>query len=257
MTDLTIKKYDIVRTISPNDQMVDGNEDHYFAAGQSALDCINIALQAAQKPASDVRRILDLPCGHGRVLRYLRVAFPKAEITACDLIRDGVDFCASTFGAVPVYSHEDPAKIPLEHKAFDLIWVGSLFTHFDVDLWSRFLSIFCSSLRPGGLLIFSTHGYEVYRRIVMGRLNYGISSHEKTLILNNYGRDGFGYAGYPDFNSGYGLSLSSPLWVLTQVAKLGELRVVHFSEKAWDNHHDCFSCVRDPDLPHRQELVST
>ena len=62
---------------------------------------------------ADVKRILDLPCGHGRVLRYLSAAFPEAEITACDIMREGVDFCASTFGAIPVYSQDDPQQIPL------------------------------------------------------------------------------------------------------------------------------------------------
>ena len=43
----------------------------------------------------EVARLLDLPCGHGRVMRYLRAAFPRAEITGCDLLRDGVDHCAA------------------------------------------------------------------------------------------------------------------------------------------------------------------
>jgi SAM-dependent methyltransferase len=254
MANLAIRKSGIIRTISSNDQMFFGNEDHYFGVGQSALDCINISLQATQKPTSDIKRILDLPCGHGRVLRYLKAAFPEAEITACDLMHDGVDFCASTFGAIPVYSHDDPTKIPLERNAFDLIWVGSLFTHFDADLWTKFLRVFCSFLSPGAILVFSTHGYEVYRKMVMDNLNYGIPSHEKATILYDYERDGFGYVRYPGLNSNYGLSLSSPHWVLTQIAKLSELRVVHFSEKAWDNHHDCFSCVRDPDWQQRKHM---
>lgn len=32
-----------------------------------------------------VRTILDLPCGGGRVLRFLVHRFPKAEVTACEL----------------------------------------------------------------------------------------------------------------------------------------------------------------------------
>src|SRR5262245_60754125 len=115
-----LKEEDVCRTISPNDDMLAGDQDNYFRVGRSALDCISLSLQAAGKPASDVRYILDLPCGHGRVLRYLRAAFPGAEITACDLLRDGVDFCAATLGAIPVYSHDEPARIPLAEDGFDL-----------------------------------------------------------------------------------------------------------------------------------------
>lgn len=52
-------------------------------------------------------RILDLPSGAGRVLRALRAGFPDASIVACDLMRDGVDFCAREFGAIPVYAAAD------------------------------------------------------------------------------------------------------------------------------------------------------
>jgi len=160
MHDLVFRESDVSRTISPDEEMPIQDIEIYFSAGRSAVACINLAMNAAQKSASDVRRILDLPCGHGRILRYLKAAFPEADITACDIRRDAVDFCASTFGAVPVYSHDDPAKISLEHNVFDLIWVGSLFTHLDVDLWSSFLSLFRSFLQPSGVLVFSTHGYE-------------------------------------------------------------------------------------------------
>ena len=78
-------------TLAPGDEMII-DERQYFNVGRSALECIDICLRAAQMGVFDVKRILDLPCGHGRVLRYLRAAFPEAEITACDILRDGVDF---------------------------------------------------------------------------------------------------------------------------------------------------------------------
>lgn len=151
---------DVIRTISSNDQMLDPvyGESVYFYCGRSALECISVSLDAATKAVDDVKRILDLPCGHGRVLRYLKAAFPHAEITAGDILRDGVDFNASTFGAIPVYSHDDPMKIPLKHGAFDLIWVGSLFTHLDPDIWPIWLSALCSFLSSRGTLVFTTHG---------------------------------------------------------------------------------------------------
>jgi len=87
------------------------DREYYFRCGRSAVECIQNALAIAAIPQPRIKRILDLPCGHGRVLRYLRAAFPEAEIAACDLLRDGVDFCSSTFGATAVYSSDEPDAI--------------------------------------------------------------------------------------------------------------------------------------------------
>jgi SAM-dependent methyltransferase len=128
MTDSAITKID--RTISSSDGMIDNDGgDHYFRVGLSALKNIERALSSIGQTPNTPARILDCPCGHGRVLRYLRAAFPLAEIIACDLLRDGVDFCTAQFGALPVYFDPVPARIPVARSAFDLIWVGSLLTH--------------------------------------------------------------------------------------------------------------------------------
>src|SRR4029453_9635557 len=88
---LTEEPDGLIEEISPNDGMFVGNRIHYFAVAQGALECIRVALLAAGK--QDVRSILDLPCGHGRVLRKLKAEFPDAALTGCDIERDGVDFC--------------------------------------------------------------------------------------------------------------------------------------------------------------------
>jgi SAM-dependent methyltransferase len=254
-------EHDVNREISPHEKMgrpSEGSaeeEAYYFEAGRSALECIDISLRAARKPISEVRRILDLPCAHGRVLRYLQAAFPAAEVSACDIMRDGVDFCASTLGAVPIYSEDDPRKIPLARGAYDLIWVGSLLTHLDARLWGEFLEVFRDALSPGGLLVFTTHGRKTYRNILGGSWAYGISFYRKTFLLHDYERTGFGYVRYPD-EGYYGVSLQSSAWVLKQVAKHGGLRVVHFAEQAWHRHQDCFGCVRDDSPDYRAESLT-
>jgi SAM-dependent methyltransferase len=247
---------EVSRDISPNDEMhVAGRESHYFSVGRSALDCISCSLQAAQLPADKVGRILDLPCGYGRVLRYLRAAFPEAEITACDLLRDGVDYCATTFGAIPVYSDENPEKVQLERDAFDLIWVGSLLTHVDSDRWAKFLDLFRCSLRPGGVLVFSAHGRRVHD--MMRRREFEIQPYwQQTTVLYAYERKGFGFCPYLNSNS-YGNSFSNPAWVFKQIERMSEMRIVHFSEAAWDKSHDVYACVRDPDWQVSHPLTPT
>ncbi|HEX8422866.1 MAG TPA: class I SAM-dependent methyltransferase, partial [Pyrinomonadaceae bacterium] len=68
--------------ISARDTMYTGDGAHYFKVGLSAMRVVEAALRAAK--LSSVERVLDLPCGHGRVLRFLVRRFPSAAFTACD-----------------------------------------------------------------------------------------------------------------------------------------------------------------------------
>src|SRR5712691_11392714 len=112
--------------ISPGDGMYTGEGAHYYKVGLSAIRCIEEAIDAAN--FTIVKRVLDLPCGHGRVLRFLVQRFPEAKFTASDLDRKGVDFCAQMFGAEAVHPEQDLDQFSLERQ-FDLIWCGSLVTH--------------------------------------------------------------------------------------------------------------------------------
>jgi len=236
------KAINIVRDISPNDIMFQGNEEHYFSVGQSALDCINLSLSAAGRNVKDVKMILDLPSGYGRVLRFLKAFFGDADITACDLERDAADFCHENFGANPVYSSKRPADIRLPH-GFDLIWCGSLLTHLDVNLWNEFFAFFNSVLNDKGLLVFSTHGRYCAHLIRTGSLTYGLDSHKQTMLLERYGRDGFGFVGYEN-NDDYGISLASPAYVLSLLQNISDLKLLVYLEKGWDSHHDVIGLIK-------------
>jgi SAM-dependent methyltransferase len=233
---------DVDTAIHPDDGMhVEGDLDHYFRAGSSALRAVRLALLAARKDV--VHSILDLPSGYGRVLRQLRAAFPAATLTACELMPDAVEFCAERFGALPVVSAERPEDVELEGP-FDLVWCGSLVTHLDEERWRGFLSLFASVLAPGGVLVMTTHGRFVGERIRGGVEPCGPHPAGVDEVLEGYLRRGFGYAEYPG-EPNYGISLSSPAWVWSAVDDIPSLRVVSYAERGWDDHQDVLACVRE------------
>lgn len=239
----------VLRALSPSETM--NREDdtfpkEYWAAGRSALQAVAAALDAAKKPASEIRHILDLPCGHGRVLRYLHAAFPDAQLAACDLLRDGVDFCANTFGAAPIYSQEKISTIPLPVDTYDLIWVGSLLTHVDAPQWQALFEKMHGAMREGGVLVFTTHGRRAYRRLkgLEDEKDYGIPYWRVTSALFSYERSGFGYADYLG-TPGYGISVSSASWVMATLAKQQGLSCVSFVENGWHTVQDVFACVKE------------
>ena len=77
----------------------------------------------------------------------------------------------------------------------------------------------------------------------------------KISLLYNYENRAFEYVKYPGSENYYGISFSDPAWVLRELLKPEQLRIVHFAEKAWDNHQDCFACVREPQW--RQQFFKT
>ncbi|MCB1025852.1 MAG: hypothetical protein KDB79_15765, partial [Acidobacteria bacterium] len=61
-----------IREISPNDSMYIADDSQYYYWGQWSLDSINEVLDKLGK--QDIQKILDLPCGHGRAIRFLKSA---------------------------------------------------------------------------------------------------------------------------------------------------------------------------------------
>lgn len=214
--------------ISPNDTMFQGNLDHYFSVGKSAMECINLAIKLSRNQT--VHNILDLPCGHGRVLRHLRNEFANANITACEIDRDGVDFCVDTFNALGVYSDNNLSKINLNGK-FDLIWCGSLITHVDMYRAQEFLNFFIDKLETNGVLVVTVHGWNSFDMLEI----YGEIDADK--IRREYNTCGYGYSDYKGYES-YGISIMKPSWIMSYIEHSKNTRLLYYSERLWDNHQD-------------------
>lgn len=223
-----------------NDGMYDGNGAHYYKVGLSAIHCIDEAVERAKLT---VGSILDLPCGSGRVMRFLVRRFPQADITACELESGPVQFCARTFGAEPAYSSVNLDEVSLSRK-FDLIWCGSLVTHLNDHGIAALLKLFRRHLSDKGLVIFTTHGDFVHSRIPARDFDYQLTREQIDRIGRDYPQTGYGFEDYAG-EENWGVSLTSPEWIRVRVRELGGLREVYFKEHGWDNHQDVFGFVRE------------
>jgi len=229
----THSKLPVNWTISPKDAMFTGNMNHYMSVSASAMKCINTALSLANRTSSEIKTILDLPCGYGRVLRSLRAEFPHAEITACDLNKAAVDFCVQTFGVTGVYSDVDVQKIKLPSK-FDLIWVGSLLTHLSEEMSQSFMDFFIKSLNPDGILVVSLHGR--YSEAYQNKIGY-IDPTLWSKIQSECNSKGWGYSDHKGVN-GYGISMQKASHTIQILEKRDDLSILYYSERLWDAHQD-------------------
>jgi len=220
--------------ISPNDQM---NNQYYFDVGKSAID--NIAIACLASNITEVKKVLDIPCGHGRVLRHLIHLFPAAEFHACDVDADGVDFCASTFGAKPVYSREELTEIDFGSE-YDLIWVGSLFTHTALNVTRRWMAHLAKFLSSTGVVVATLHGR--WSQHVHQVAPY-IEETQWQQIIADYSATGYGYRDYlvhglSHISGSYGVSLAKPYASIRNVEDIAGIRIYLYRERAWADHQD-------------------
>jgi SAM-dependent methyltransferase len=238
--------------VAEDEDMLDQGTLHlYFDIGASAMRQIRHGLAAAHAPPPT--KVLDLPSGYGRVLRHMRAAWPRADFTAMDLQQNAALYCNRAFGAVPVVSR-DPLWTVDAGGNYDLIWSGSLLTHFDRDYWPPILAYFRDRLIPGGTLVFSTHGELPIALLAaepsaVGRLgplvgDYGLGVKGRELG-DAAARTGFAYTAYPETEHlHWGLSVSHPDWVRETVARVAGLEFVHHVPCGWFDHHDVWTFTR-------------
>ncbi|MBT5902297.1 MAG: class I SAM-dependent methyltransferase [Opitutaceae bacterium] len=221
----------IDRTVSSRDEMVfPGNEENYFEVGHEALGLIQLAQRVCNREW--LPRILDLPCGHGRVLRWLRAAFEYADITACDLNRDGVDFCQQQFKASGVYSDVDLQKIDFNPE-FDLIWCGSLFTHLPLAAQLTTLNRLLDWTVEDGIIVLTLQGRFMATQLERGDAEFA-DNVDVVGLLRDFRTNGAAYRPYYEEPSGeYGLTLNSPAQVNTLIQSKPGVIMRAYLEQAW------------------------
>ena len=239
----------LITRIAPSDKMLNRSDPgQYFIAGHAALEAVERALVAAGIDAPS--KVLDLACGHGRVLRYFRARWPLADITASELMPGAVEFCADAFGVTPL-----PSSDPLWETDFggpyDLVWSGSLFTHFDAPYWEPSLDHVRKLLAPGGVYVFTAQGepslaflsgsgeYPILDRVLPA--NYGLPKGRADAVVAAAQQTGFGFAHYEGAEGNpYGASISLPAWVRERTQQAG-LRVVTHEVGGWGGHQDVWT----------------
>jgi SAM-dependent methyltransferase len=232
---------EVIREISEADGMRFVLPDVYFTAGRSALRSIRLAMLAAN--LSRVTRILDFACGGGRVLRYLKAAFPDAELTACDIVDVYLRFCSEVLGARAVKSDLDPAQVELDGQ-FDLIWCGSLLSHTDSDDFAGYLNLWESALAPGGVLVFTVMGRSVPVALRNGMSPLSVNREQADQILRDFDSAGFAFVyGVHDPEAKLGEAVASPAWVCAQLEQTSDLGLLLYCEESWEGQ-DVVACTK-------------
>jgi SAM-dependent methyltransferase len=217
--------------------MLDGNGlDTYLRIGQGALDHCKLFLKGRTP-----ERILDFPCGYGRVLRWFRNEWPAAEIHGVETDANCLSFIRDAFKAYPIQA--DPRLNMTVPSEMDLIFSGSLLTHFDEWQWHIYLEMCCNALSAEGVFVFTTHGriasvLAKERHPVYGNL---VDTRE---LFERQKATGFSFLPYDPAYPTFGITLTSPAWIMRQLEKIPSIKIIGFEEGGWGQ--DIWAVQRAP-----------
>ncbi len=135
--------------------------------------------------------ILEFASGYGCVSRHFKNVMPASHITACDIHTEALTFVSEKLGVPSLPSSANPSNFNLGRR-FDIVFALSFFSHMPDESWGRWLGALFSHVKPGGYLIFTTHGIRSSAHFGNPTLDekgywFRADSEQKDLPLTDYG----------------------------------------------------------------------
>jgi SAM-dependent methyltransferase len=132
------------------------SRDEFQRVGKAGAAAIEEAFVASRDPEQSYSQWLDFGCGCGRLARHLTRA-AKRELTGVDVDARAIAWAhrhlKGTYLTIPRHP-----PTPFPRASFDVAVVASVFTHLNEHDARSWLAELHRILRPGGLLISTTHG---------------------------------------------------------------------------------------------------
>jgi SAM-dependent methyltransferase len=137
-------------------------EYQYLRVGIAARKSIEEALAVAGTSIGDLGAVLDWGVGCSRIMRQWAPLFGAISFTGTDIDQRMIDWdMANVPGPRFAVNGAEP-PLPCGDEEFDLAYGASVFTHLDEAMQRRWLAELARVLKPGGVLLLSTHGPSVF-----------------------------------------------------------------------------------------------
>ena len=108
-------------------------------------------------PLSASSRVLDFGCGWGRMTRFFLHDVAPQNLYGCDVLPEMVDLCRSLHLRATFFANPPAPPTMFPDGSFDVVYAYSVFSHLSEPLHRQWVSEFKRLLRPGGILVATTH----------------------------------------------------------------------------------------------------
>lgn len=196
----------------------------YLGGGRANADQVLAALGRLSFPRAADLDVLEFASGYGRVTRHLAKGMPtNFRLVASDIHPQACSFIREKLHVDAFLSSLDPRSLRIDRQ-FDFVFVLSLFSHLPDKTFGRWLKVLYDALKPGGYLLFTTHG------------QYALDKHPDFFQMNFNASSGWGYrldSDQPDIEGAeYGSMVVTIPYVANAIAECGA-RVIGFSSGTW------------------------
>lgn len=140
----------------------------YIISGAHMMKVLKDIVVSTGRRFSNIHAFLDFASGYGRLTRYVVELIDPTQIWISDIKQGAVDFQAQQFGVHGILSVEDPAACSILQQ-FDIIFVGSLFSHLPDETFGKWLKYLYSLLSGDGLLIFTVHDKSLDKNVLLAK----------------------------------------------------------------------------------------
>lgn len=203
-------------------------------------DALDQLFTAGGVPIEAGTRVLDVGCSSGRVVRALKAAHPDAEYHGCDPNEPAIAWAKEWLPGIDFFVSPQRPPVALEDDSIDLAYAISIWSHFNAEPGLLWLGEMARLLRSGGLIAFSTHGFQsVAIRAGRGEAWNG----HLVRAANEMYSDGFSFfnpfgaeGDWGVVDADWGMAFLTPEWLLPRIAEHWEL--VRFLPAALEEDQD-------------------
>jgi 2-polyprenyl-3-methyl-5-hydroxy-6-metoxy-1,4-benzoquinol methylase len=213
---------------------------NYYMSGRTSAEKIRdivalhrhrkIQLEKLDMPIS----MLDFASGYGCVTRHMQNIFPNINVVAMDIHEKAYHFNKDNLGLSVARSQTKPEDVQ-PFLEFDVVFALSFFSHMPKARFFPWLEKLTEFVKPGGLLIFTTHGQETHKtqmsHVGLDEDGYGFISDSEQFDLST---------------EDYIHAVTYPKFVLKEIEKLESMDLRMYFKAFWWLHQDAYVLQKIP-----------